>query len=164
MLAILIKIFSVIMGIFGFFNNKKSKEENILKEDQELADAIKRGDAETVSKIRERRKRYPNLYVLFFLMFLVMGCSSMKYRNIPLTQGTMPYQIPSGEYVDTKGSTHLETNTRWSISEEDLFNNTRQIKPVETNNSNMVLEHVKRYEVFYLLGFIVAYGIFLKRT
>lgn len=156
MLSVIIKIVSFIIGIFGFFRNKKTKEEYILKEDQELADAIKRGDAETVSRIRERRKRYPNLYALFFLMFLIMGCSSMKYRNVPLTQGTMPYQIPSGEYVDTKGNVHVETNTRWSVSEEDLFNNTRQIKPIQVNESNIVLEHIEKYGVFYILTFIVV--------
>lgn len=32
-----------------------------LKEDAELKDAIQRGDYETVNRIREKRKKYPNL-------------------------------------------------------------------------------------------------------
>jgi hypothetical protein len=162
MLNVILKMFSFVMSLLGIFNNKKSKEENLLKEDKELADAIKRGDSDTVSKIRERRKRYSNLCLLVVLCFIV-GCSSMKYKDVPLTQGTIPYQIPSGVYVDTNGVKHNEANVRWSVSEEDLFNNTREIKPIVNKESNVLIEHLKNYQMLYILGFMIIWGIILKR-
>lgn len=59
-------------------------------------------------------------------MFVVStsGCVSHKpdYHNIPLTQGDPPYRLPKGTYIDTRGVIHNEKDYRWSISEEDLFN------------------------------------------
>jgi len=123
-----------------------------LKEDRELADAIKRGDAETVAKIRERRKHYSNLLLLFALAFLTFGCS---HKNIPLTSDNVPYQLPAGQYIDTKGIMHVEQSPRWSLSEADLYNNTRQIK--EPN-------HFQKYWSLYTyLGIALLAILFFRK-
>jgi len=122
-LTVLTKIGGVVYRLFG---GKKDETAERMKEDKELADAIKRGDAETVAKIRERRRRYMSIIILF-LCVILSGCTYFKYHNVPLSQGTTPYQLPAGQYVDAKGELHVETQARWSLSEEDLFNSTRDL-------------------------------------
>lgn len=119
-------IINTLLTIIRFFWKSNTAEDKRLKEDLELANAIKNGDSDTVNKIRERRKHYSNILVFVIVLFL-LGCTSIK--DVPLTSGTVAYQIPAGLYVDTKGNTHNESHTRWSLSEEDLYNSTRQIKP-----------------------------------
>lgn len=130
MIDFILKVLGIIVRVLGFFTGSKQKtpDDSRLEEDKELADAIKRGDAETVERIRERRRKYPNItMILFLLLFFILGCSTTKY--IPLTSGNIPYQLPAGKYIDAKGFLHDEQFVRWSLSEEDLFNSTRQIKP-----------------------------------
>jgi hypothetical protein len=132
MIDAILKAVQVAFNVIGFFNRKPNPDEQRLKEDIELADAIKNGDSETVSKIRERRKHYSKIVILFIAIFMI-GCSTAT-KDIPLTSGTIPYKIPAGKYLDVKGVQHNEDVARWSISEEDLYNNTRQIKPEKQIN------------------------------
>ncbi len=50
-------------SMFDFLNNrtKRISQEDLLKEDQELARAIQCGDTKTVERIRNRRKYYKNI-------------------------------------------------------------------------------------------------------
>ena len=125
-------IINIISTIFNFlWKSKTNTVDERLKEDMELANAIKKGDSDTVNKIRERRKHYLNILV-FISVILLLGCTTVK--DVPLTSGTVAYQIPAGQYMDTKGNAHNEALTRWSLSEEDLYNSTRQIKPENKYN------------------------------
>jgi len=122
-IANILRLISIITRFF-----KPSQKYDRLKEDKQLADAIKSGDSETVSKIRERRKHYSKLGLILFLT-LFCGCITHKdpYKDVPLTAGSVAYQLPAGGYTDTAGVLHNEQYPRWSLSEEDLFNNTREI-------------------------------------
>ena len=123
MIATIIQL--VINVLNWIFQRKKETADDIkLREDTELANAIKRGDSETVSAIREKRRRYPNATILLLCAcFLFVGCDSLRPRKtIPLATGVAPYQLPVGNYIDTKGELHIETTNRWSLSEQDLFN------------------------------------------
>ena len=120
-------ILDVVMnGANWFFRRKEEQSQDAQRiEDIELADAIKRGDSETVSAIRERRRRYPNTTLLLLIVtgLFLSGCSMMSPRKtIPLATGTAPYQLPVGDYVDTKGTQHHEDTNRWSLCEQDFFN------------------------------------------
>lgn len=150
-----------IIGIISNFFDRSSKNDR-LKEDKELADAIKRGDSETVSKIRERRKHYSNLGILIFTLIFSTSCACFKshYKDVPLTSGAVAYQIPAGIYKDTKGNIYNEQYPRWSLSEEDLFNKTRDIKPEKDKTFNFI-NHVKEYGLSYLV--LICALIFLKR-
>jgi hypothetical protein len=132
---------SIIQLIANFLNwmlrrKTETADDAKLREDAELADAIKRGDSETVSAIRERRKRYPNSTVLLLLVvgLAFAGCDTFRGRKtIPLASGDAPYQLPAGDYVDSKGLLHKENTNRWSLSEQDLFNKSSPevLKPPE---------------------------------
>jgi len=74
MQSFFLNLFSLIVRVVNFILQKKEKsakdieaEEKRqadlarLKEDIELKDAIQRGDYETVQRIREKRRKYPNL-------------------------------------------------------------------------------------------------------
>jgi hypothetical protein len=66
---------------------------------------------------------------IIILVCLLTGCVATQpnYNKIPLTQGDMPYRLPPGKYIDDRGYLHIEKDYRWSLSEEDLFNDTRNI-------------------------------------
>jgi len=69
------------------------------------------------------------------------GCSILKssYSDIPLTSGNIPYALPAGTYMDIHGVKHIEQNTRWSISEADLFNDAQNInKSDKSKYINMI--------------------------
>jgi len=59
MKAVIILVVTIIKAIFGDKNKMRDKKR--VKEDKELAEAIRNGDSKTVGKIRERRKKYKNL-------------------------------------------------------------------------------------------------------
>ena len=52
-------IIEILKAIFS--NSKQRADRDRAAEDRELAEAIRNGDSETVGKIRERRRKYPNL-------------------------------------------------------------------------------------------------------
>ena len=56
-------IIAIIVAIIDFFFNRKSPSPDDRRKqlDIELADAIKRGDAEAIARIRDEIKNYPNL-------------------------------------------------------------------------------------------------------
>lgn len=116
----------VLNGANWFFHRKQEQTEDAQRaEDVELADAIKKGDSETVAQIRERRRRYQNTTILLLLVtgLFLGGCEMMRPRKtIPLATGTAPYQLPAGDYLDTKGQQHHEDTNRWSLCEQDLYN------------------------------------------
>ena len=89
--------------------------------------------------------------IITLLVIGVVGCSS--YRDIPLTQGTIPYQLPAGDYKDTKGNVHREQYVRWSLSEEDLYNNTRQLEQKPT-----ILEVLKHVGIVVGTVFVLIFG------
>ena len=141
--SILQLIISILNWIFG--RKSESADDAKLREDAELADAIKRGDSETVAAIRERRKRYPNSTILLLLAvgLAFTGCDTFRTRKtIPLASGDAPYQLPAGNYIDSKGQLHTENTNRWSLSEQDLFNKSSPevLKPKPT--SRMPPEYV----------------------
>lgn len=66
----------------------------------------------------------------------MVGCTT--YRDIPLTEGSVPYALKPGVYEDVHGNLHNEKNVRWSVSEADLFRDTQ----------NLVEEKSKFQEIF----------------
>lgn len=62
-------------------------------------------------------------------LILLVGCATTKpdYSDIPLSSGSIPYRLPPGLYMDDKGIPHNEENYRWSLSEEDLYENTQNL-------------------------------------
>jgi len=56
---------TIILFILTFlkylFNPSLNADQRRLKENQKLADAIRRGDGKTIAQIRERRRNYKNL-------------------------------------------------------------------------------------------------------
>ena len=150
MIDTVLRIFSIIVKFF-----RPSPKYDRLKEDKQLADAIKRGDSETVSKIRERRKHYSKIGLILFLT-VFCGCAYFKhtYKDVPLTSGSVAYQLPAGLYTDTKGNMYNEQYPRWSLSEEDLFNNTREIdKKVPLWETEIV-----KYIMVFLFSFLFIYA------
>lgn len=126
----ILNILTLIFNILKMFKKKpKTKDDLRLDEDRRLAEAIKKGDAQTISAIRERRRHYPNALILLLTCTIILGCVSYK-KAIPLATGTLPYQIPAGEYIDTQGLKHVEIDKRWSLSEQDLFNNSTKLQPI----------------------------------
>jgi len=104
---------------------KRRKESRRIKEDAQLAEAIRNGNSELVGKIRERRKRYKDLLILMFIPALLLsGCASTS--SIVLTEGGKPYKLQAGVYTDVQGNSYSETD-RWSISEADLFRDTQDL-------------------------------------
>lgn len=144
-MSIIIAIIKAIASI----NKDKISDQKRIDEDNELADAIRNGDGSTVGKIRERRKKYKNFILIPFIV-LVLGVTGCATKNdIVLTEGTLPYQLPVGEYYDTKGNLHVEKNNRWSISEEDLFH--------DTQNIEKKIRYFQKEDIpIYILGGIIA--------
>lgn len=74
------------------------------------------------------------LWLFLLISITIIGCVTSKpdYSNIPLTNSGMPYQLPFGDYKDTRGIVHHETTHRWSVSEEWLYLSIRDIKSTES--------------------------------
>ena len=148
MLDSITKILEMLVKLFGYYIKPKTSDESMLEEDKQLADAIKNGDTETVERIRERRRKYPNVVPIILLgVLLFTGCSMFhhpKLSDIPLTEGDVPYVLPAGEYKDIKGQIHNEKAVRWSLSEADVYKSTKEIKPVE-EKKNKFLTVINKY-------------------
>lgn len=141
--------------VFGKILNKNKEMEDRIREDKDLADAIKRGDGKTIERIRKKRFHY-KLFIVMLIVSLFCGCSYFKnIRNdIPLTEGDIPYKLPPAVYVDVNGSNHNERLPRWSISEADLLRDTQSIKPIiqEEKPKQKYME----YSIVGLLSILIA--------
>jgi hypothetical protein len=163
MLKIITVIISIISSVVGFFK-KKTPDEERLKYDKLLADAIKRGDAEEVARIRERWKHYSGLVILVMSILLVSGCGIFRpaYKDIPLTGGMIPYELKPGIYEDTQGKMHKEDEPRWSLSREDLFRDTQQLAEKATESKfNTTLTKIGTYTKEYTIYFIAVLLIYI---
>ena len=165
MFKIITIIYSLISWCFNLFKKGNSDEER-LKYDRLLADAIRRGDAEEVARIREKWKHYAIIIVLVMALS-ASGCGIFRpaYKNIPLTGGMLPYELKTpAVYEDSKGVLHQEDSPRWSLSQEDLFRDTQQIaekasqSPVTTTIDKIgtYTEKATPYIIILLLLFIVV--------
>lgn len=155
----------VLNGSNWFFRRKEQQLQDAqLAEDVELADAIKKGDSETVSAIREKRRRYPNttLWLLIVTGMLIIGCDSFRPRKtIPLATGTQAYQLPAGDYIDTKGVLHHEDTNRWSLCEADLFNKSRP-EALKPKSNKEFWDNFIFYGSAILVGILIGIFIFKK--
>ena len=63
------------------------------------------------------------IWIALAASFLTLSaCRSVdKWHNVPLAEGDVPYVLPPGTYVDADGVEHVEANSRWSMSEADVF-------------------------------------------
>jgi hypothetical protein len=132
---------ALIMRIINFILQKKERTERDTIKDEEktdeqkqldfdnaLMDAIKRGDGEEVARLREKKRRYPNLLILTLFCLITTSC---RTNDIPLCSGDIPYQLSPGQYTDSKGIIHNEKDARWSVSEQFLFESIRDMKPLK---------------------------------
>jgi hypothetical protein len=140
--------------------SKKRKDARRVKEDKRLAEAIRKGDSETVGKIRERRRKYKDLVILMIIPLFMVGCSTTS--DIVLTEGTTPYKLAAGEYTDVHGRTYYETD-RWSISEADLYRDTQELSKPNPFWENWGLEKIGPYAVNVLVLLIVLKAIRQKK-
>ena len=74
------------------------------------------------------------------ILLLVIFCTSCgmfkpSYDDIPLTESSVPYVLPPGQYKDTHGVIHNESSVRWSLSPADLF---RYSKPEVINDPPII--------------------------
>ena len=146
-------MFKTILKIFGFlFSAFGNPTDRRLKEDKELANAIRKGDGKTVGKIRERRKKYPKLFLVLMFVFLT---SCMSHRDVPLTEGAEPYALPPGLYTDVHGEVHNEAKQRWSLSEADLYRSTQQIGKKKVQTKDIIL--------FVLIGSLLVIVLVKKK-
>jgi hypothetical protein len=131
MIKPVLKIAAVAAEALGGFLKKK-KDSDRIKEDKELAEALRNGDMATVARIREKRDKYKNASILIFFLgsCLMVGTVSGCLHgtdDIVLTEGSIAYILPPGKYVDNKGVTHVEDKPRVSASEADYFRNSQKI-------------------------------------
>lgn len=157
------RILSVVLALLPFLSsylNKKKQSEKIALEKQ-LAEAIKSGDAETVARIREMLKNYASVVLVILSLVFLSGCFS-TYKDIPLTEGSIPYRLKPGVYVDTDGKAHNEQNYRWSLSEADLFRDTKKLEePVSPWKT--VASDLKDYVPFVCLLVMILFYIGVTR-
>lgn len=152
-------IITAILELIGLFSsfNKKADRNSRLEEDKALAEAIKNGDEETVGKIRERRKNYPNALIVLFVVgtVFVAGCSMIgkPHQQVVLTEGSKPYQLPAGDYQDSKGLVHREEIPRWSLSEADLFRDTQKL---DVPKSSWIKDNSLPIVIFLILIMVIT--------
>jgi len=96
--------------------------------------------------------------VVIVILFLLCGCATRN--DIVLTKGTEPYQLPSGEYIDTKGKTHIEEDKRWSLSEADLFQDTQEI---EKKKPSMDRQDMIQYGCIVIIALLLVKEVFTKK-
>ena len=73
----------IVLFVIRLFTGKfgESDDEKLLKEDIELANAIKNGDEITVARIRERRKHYGKILSILILKVIIFCIISRRiYR------------------------------------------------------------------------------------
>jgi len=126
-LKLVFKLLGTILSFFWPWKRRTESEVEARKrEDIELADAIRRGDSETVSRILAKRQHYKNLCVLLVAVgatAMLAGCRYLQpsYHDIPLTDSEVVYKLPPGVYKDVQGRAHSEPNGRWAVAEGNLF-------------------------------------------
>ena len=84
-----------------------------------------------------------------FLVLIICTICSCRTIAPPLTESEIPWQMPSGTYVDSRGVGHLveKGKPRWSVSEVYLYEAVSEAEPEEKSKWVKVLDFAKNHWV-----------------
>lgn len=119
----MIKMIEAVLSIIDKIipSEEKRKAKNTLKEDQELAMAIKEGDMKKVEQIRQRKKRYGSLFGIFICM-LMIGCGTI-HNSLPIVGDNIPVKLKVGtQYTQESGViATVESNKNTLVSDAYIY-------------------------------------------
>lgn len=116
-------ILNILSFVVNLFSLEAIRAKKKIKQDKKLADAIKGSDGKTLAAIKKIRDAGKGPAALLLACLFIQSCNLLPARtsDVPLTEGEIPFKLPSGAYIDVEGEVHKVSDERWSISEEDLF-------------------------------------------